>query len=62
MCEYNLDVEETAFVDAALWTWNGGRPVKEVVVRWGELDGAEVFLLEVGDLAVYAFDGGLGRV
>ena len=59
MCEDNIDVEEAALVDAALWTWDGGRPVKEVVVGWSEVDGAEVLLLEVGDLAVYAFEGGL---
>lgn len=52
-------MEEAALVDAALWTWDGGRPVKEVVVGWSEVDGAEVLLLEVGDLAVYAFEGGL---
>ncbi len=61
MSEDNLDVEVAAFIDTALWTWDGGCPVEEVVVRWGELDGAEVLLLEVGYLAVYAFEGGLMR-
>lgn len=59
MSKCNVDVEEAGFVDTAVWAWNGGCPAKEVVVGWGELDGAEVLLLEVGDLAVYAFEGGL---
>lgn len=52
-------MEEAGFVDTTVWTWNGGCPAKEVVVGRGELDGAEVLLLEVSDLAMYAFEGGL---
>ena len=56
MAEDNLDMEEPSLVHAALGPWDGGVPVEEVVVGGGELDGAEVLLLEVGNLAVYTLE------
>ena len=61
MTENDLNLKDAALIHASLWAWDGGRPAEEVVVGRGEADGAEVFFLEVGDLSVYALEGGLYR-
>ena len=62
MAKNDLYVKNATFVDTALRTWYDGRPMEEVVVGWSEFDGAEVLLLEVGNLAVYAFESGLTHI
>lgn len=49
-----VNLEDSPFVAAALGAGNSGSPVEEVVVGREEGNGAEIFLLEVGDLAVNA--------
>ena len=59
MGKYNLYIEYTPFVYTPFWARYSGVPAEEVVVGRRELDGSEVLFLEVGNLAVYAFEGGL---
>ena len=59
MAENNLYFKDTPLVHAPFWAGNGSCPVEEVVLGGGETDGAEILLLDVRNLAVYALEGGL---
>lgn len=59
VCKFDLNVKQASFVDAALWAWHCGLPFEEVVLERTELDGPHILFLEVGNLAVDAFQSSL---
>lgn len=59
MGEVDIDVKQTTLIAAALRPRYCGGPSEEIVVGRRERNGAEVFLLEVGDFAVNTFQGSL---
>lgn len=54
-----FDLKDSPLIAAALWSRERSRPVEQVVARGSERYSAEIFLLEVGDLAVDALERGL---
>lgn len=59
VCKFDLNVEQSSLVDAPFWAWHRSLPFEKVVVERSELDIAQVLLLEVGNLAMNAFQSSL---
>ena len=59
MSKVYIYIKYATLVNAAFWSWYCSFPVKEVVTSRPERNAAQVFLLQVSNLAVYTFDSGL---
>lgn len=59
MCEIDIDVEKSSFIYTPLWSRDCCLPVEHVIASGAQGDAAKVFLLKVGDFALYSFEGSL---
>lgn len=61
MCEVNVDIKNPPFINASFWPWDGSLPLEEVVTGRTKGYATQVLLLQIGNLALDAFERSLAK-